>query len=338
MLVAFGMLLVFAPAQFGALIELEVSPDCEAAVADFQARVNASVVGTASRSRRAHVVIHRRGARYRVDVRTDGDGASGTKRIAASSCEEAVSTAITVLALALSEPAAEHGVPASARDEPAPHEVTVVQSGAQANERGEPAASSRESVTASEPAHESAYEDVPRLSSAERTSDIDRDEPSSAPKAVRFALRAGIDAGTLASATGYLGALAAIPAGPFEWRALVVYGLPSAEERIDPGIAEFRREHYFLFDLGGCYGFGDRVWLAACAAGELSFIQRAHIDNGASDERTFARVAGVLSAHVAYRGGTLQPEFELGAAAAAFGAGDAGPLALRASFGLGLQF
>ena len=57
------MLLLVAPAQFGADVELEVPSDCTAAFADFHARLSASVVGTPSNNRRARVVIDRSGSR-----------------------------------------------------------------------------------------------------------------------------------------------------------------------------------------------------------------------------------------------------------------------------------
>ena len=322
MFAVFGVLLSFASAPLGVWVTLTAPAHCEGAADDFEGRVRASVIGAPAGSRQAHVEIVQRGSRYRVAVRTDGEAASGTKRLTTRSCDEAVAVAVAVLALALSEPAADSG------------EASADGSELAAASR-EPAAERSEPVSASDPPARPIVETPPSSSSAELSA---ADEPLAASVPVRVAVHAGMDAGTLASPTCYLGALAVMPAGPIEWRALVAYGVPSIEERIDPGVAELRREQFLLLDLGACYGRGDRVWLAGCAAGELSVLQRAHVHNEVASNRTGVRISGVLAAHVAYRGALLQPELELAAVAAAYGAPAARPLAFRASVGVGLSF
>ncbi len=164
-------------------------------------------------------------------------------------------------------------------------------------------------------------------------------ESMTAPARVRFALRGGVDAGTLVSATAYLSATASYLVGALEWRALVGFGLPTTEEHVDLGVREWQREHFLLLDLGACYGGGARWRIAACAAGEFVFIDSVQGGGDVQIEGGAGRLGGVLAAELTYRGSVVQPELELAAVALAFGQRQgASTFAFRASLGLGMQF
>ena len=306
--VAAGLVILLG---FASRVGLQVPPDCASIAADFEARVRAAVVGALAGDREAHVTIERQGRRYRVQIRAGREHEMGMKYVVADSCEQALAAAVEVLAIALSEPAGEAAV-----------------------ESGEPTQSNADFAAASLLTSSAVDADAP--------SPAPTREPESAPAAsrlrLRLTLRAGVDAGTLPAATAYVGGAASWLAGPIEWRALLGLGLPYVEERVDPGIAERHREQFVLLDLGACSGVGERWRVAACAAGELGIVYGSLRSGAVADEHLALRWSGVLAAQLAYRGGLVQPELELAAIGTVLGSPNRGPLAVRASLGLGLHF
>jgi hypothetical protein len=105
-----------------------------------------------------------------------------------------------------------------------------------------------------------------------------------------------------------------------------------------------RQMDFGSVDADVCYARGAAWQVALCGGGELGVVRdkRRSGGEGAAEVDTDAaepRLAGVMAARLAYRGGVLQPELEVAGAAAALGRPDDGSwLAIRAGLGLAVQF
>jgi hypothetical protein len=159
----------------------------------------------------------------------------------------------------------------------------------------------------------------------------------------RVGVVGGLDVGTLALATLYVGARVSREIGPVELRGTARYGLPRVEEEDDAGVVDERQADFGAFDADVCYARGAAWQVALCGGGELGVVRnvRRSGSEGALEDTDAAepRVAGLMAARLAYRAGMLQPELEIAGAAAALGRPEDGSwLAIRAGLGLALQF
>jgi hypothetical protein len=319
---------VVARAQPEAWIEIEAPRSCERAAAGLRERAREALLGQPIAELRARVRIGREDGAYRATVETlSGATLRGSKQISAPTCAEVVEAVVVVLALALSE---QQWPADDARHEP--------------SEAG-PAAHS-EVATAQADSVDARLEH----SAAARPDDQEElDEPRDAgePRGerLRISLRAGVDSGTLPVRTALVGMGLGYALGPLELQALLGFGLPYVEETVtDEGASERLRGDFGVLDLGACYGLGARWRLSACAAGELGVVRSARVlrADAAPDvltRRVAARLAGVLTARLAYRAHRVQPELEVsGVGVALSGPDGAAPLAMRVGVGLGLQF
>jgi len=154
----------------------------------------------------------------------------------------------------------------------------------------------------------------------------------------------GLDAGTLPTTTAYVTAGIARVIGSVELRGAVRYGLPREEEEESTQRSERLRRAFAAVELGACYGWGARWRLSTCAGSELGAVRetrhlRSEQDLDVDTDVVQPRLAGVIAALVAYRGGVIQPELELSSAAVALGRQDrAAWLAVRAAMGAAVQF
>jgi hypothetical protein len=160
---------------------------------------------------------------------------------------------------------------------------------------------------------------------------------------LRGVVSAGVDAGTLPEATLQVGAGLSKAFGRIELRGVARYGLPYEEEELDTGRSESHRYEFGALDFDACYGFGARWRLSGCAGSELGVVwsdDRVESEGEESvDEAARPRLGGVLSAMIAYRGGSVQPELEVSSVIVLAGRqAEASRVAIRAAAGLGMQF
>jgi len=267
-----------AAAQSADWLRLESASDCSISADALAQRVDQALVGTRDPELAVSVTIVQRSEGYEVTLQTT----SATKVVSAPDCEEAIETAVVVLALALGAPEAATESAAAVQTEPEPADPA-------------PPAALQWSASADEPALDSAL-------------------PRPSPGALRLALSTGVDSGTLPTSTAYVAAGLRHALGAFELRGVLRYGLPYVEE-LETDVASQRTELDFAtFELGACYGFGQTLRASGCAGGELGVLRRA---SNETDE-TSSRFSGVLSTVLAYRGGLIEPELELSALAPTF--------------------
>jgi hypothetical protein len=267
------------------------------------------------------VSIDEEGAAYRVTIATgDASSSSGTTVLVAPTCDEAVDAAVEVLALAFSGDARTSGAP------------------------DESVTASTPTKTSPEPEHAPLVEWVaparPRVddgaSSANRASSPD--EP-----VTRAALTMGADMGTLPQPTATLGVGLSRSFSAIQLAALVRYGLPIVNETVETGLVQTDRRDFGTLELRACYGAGKALHVAACAgaeAGAVRVTQSSQADEEDVDEDAVSpRLAGTLVAHLSHRAGIIEPEVEIGGAAAALGRDENAPwLALRVAAGASIEF
>jgi hypothetical protein len=308
-------------------ISVQAPDGCDAA-RDLGDRVARALVGPRAAELRAWVTIDERFPGYRAEVRiTRGSVTLGSKVVTVPTCEEAAEAAVVVLALALSEKALPEPAPVP-EPEPAPSDPSTL-AGAPSPAVKPAARSLRAAV---EPNGERPERDSVR--STKRRN------------AVRATLSTGVDTGTISLPTAYLGAGFTRVLEPVELRAVVRFGVPHVEEEETDGEAarsEVLRRDFGALDLSACYALGASWRFSACAGGELGVIRtqerrvegQVEVDTDSADPR----ISGVLTALIARRAGTVQPELELSSLAVAAGRPEQSPwLALRAGVGVAMQF
>ena len=308
-------------------IAVRAPASCDGAT-ELAARVRKSLVAEPDPELRASVVIEAIDAGFEVTLRTTrGSRELGTKVLEVPTCDEAVDAAVVVLSLALSEEREGLRSAPSAPLEPSE-------------------SSARESTTDEAPTFsDEAF--APPASRAPGPVDHGISKRASrhddAPRPLRGVVSAGVDAGTLPRATLQVGAGLSSAFDRVELRGTAHYGLPYEEEELETGRSERQRYEFAALDLDACYGVGARWRLLGCAGSELAVVwseDRVESEGDESvDEAARPRLAGVLSAIIAYRGSGVQPELEISSAIVLAGKqADASRVAVRASAGLGMQF
>jgi len=247
----------------------------------------------------------------------------GVRRIAASSCDEALAAVVAVTALALS---------------------STVQEAPSTPAEAVPASSEPVSTEARAPLPASAIDD--------HGDDAPQTEPAE-PTQERWRLLAGVgmDVGTLEAATLAIGVGAALRLGPGEARALARYGPPTSQherEEVAPSVSTGSSTHlradFAAAALDYCLGIDAAQWLGACGGVELALtrsVQVAQTTGLARRERErFALGLGpVAGVALVLRAVPLQPQLELSAQWHAIGAEPAAqPFGLRAIFGGAVPF
>lgn len=312
------------------------SPRCSATPAALAARISGAVAGARDPGLSVRIEIEDRPHATAASVRlARGMDELGTKRILATSCDEALDAALAVAALALGAPPAT--LPAVG-SEPV---------GAASSPNGAP----RPSTSAS-------FEPVPDEALApEREGDASepRDrEPGSAPKgespsaaspALQGLWSAGIDRGALATLTPVLGLGVGASLGRDELRVRLAYGLPLTTERDEAGVGlERERTDFAALSVEGCRALGGARWLAFCAGLEGRTTRSSQLvalaEQPASSRRRFASGAWAqLGTAFVYRELTWQPRLDVSAQLPLFGSrGAAEVIGARAAFGGCLPF
>lgn len=307
-------------------IHTSVSPACAGVAQELERRLERRLDETFPAGLEAFVEIDESEAGYRVTIETRaGSKALGTKRIDVASCDEAVDAAVEVLSLAF---ASQTGKEASG---PPPATLDVPP----ATEPAPPLEPST-NAAATRPARAEA-----RVDRGAAPSDTRSNATSSA---MRASLAAGADAGTLAQPTAVVAAGVSRSFSELELRGSVRYGLPVVTETVETGFTESMRSDFGALDLVACYGVGASFRASACAGAEASAVRttrRLETRDGTDvDEDAVApRLSGTLGALFSHRGGLIEPEIELAAAAVAVGRDEgASWLALRVTAGAAVEF
>lgn len=308
----FGLLATLAVLGFAPPLRAEpaswlvLEGACETSAADMALRLDPELIG--SRAARARVTISALAEGYRVTLRASrGETDLGVKRLVAPTCDDAVDAAVLVLSLALTEVAAEVGPSGTTPDEP------------------------QLGFAFSSPAVA-----------------VEADEAPRAPDAVskghgrRLGMLFGVDTGTLAVPTAYVGAALTVPVAAWELWGAVRYGLPSEHESIEATTSEQTRRDFGALELSLCRGVGAAWRFSLCAGGEFGVVRiertRREGELAIDTDEDRPRVAGVASVRFGRRTGVFVPELELSAAAAPIGPGATPTLGLRLGGGVALQF
>jgi hypothetical protein len=284
-----------ARAQSAGWLTLESAGDCSISAGVLARRVNEALVGARDAGLLASVGITHRAEGYEVTLQTtSADATPATKVVSAPDCDEAIETAVVVLALALGRPAT----------------TEIAARGAAESAPMDPIAPAAPRWVA--PAVEPRADNAPLRDSAARS--------RSRAGGLGLELSTGIDGGTLPTSTAYVAAGLRHALGNVELRSVVHYGLPYVEE-IESHAASRRTERDFTtLELGACYGFGVALRFAGCAGGELGVLRSQHSvsESGRATRETdelHSRFAAVLTGLLAHRGGVIEPELELSALA-----------------------
>jgi hypothetical protein len=270
---------------------LRVVPECHAVTPELEMELTRVVAAAPRTELTAAVTIEQSPAGYRVELALrDRLRARGGKAITVPTCSEAADAAVVVLALALSG-----------------REVSA----AEREPRGEPTGPARLDVAREQ-------ERVARAA-PER-------EKGSSPKVrtTRLGLMTGIDAGTLPHATVTVAGTAVRSLPELDLRAVLRYGLPTADETIESDFARAHRSDFGALELLACRGTQHVLHVSACAGAEIGVVRASHTErtepsSDVDEQRVTPRLSGTLAARFAYLGGLVEPELELAGAAVALG-------------------
>jgi hypothetical protein len=334
--IASGMLAARARAE-GLPVEAQVAPACVAPARELEPRLDRALQGSRSAELSAAVAINEDGSGYRVTITLlDSQKARGTTVVVAPTCDEAVDAAVVVLALAFGGRVVPEGVapspPLAASIDPASPPAALP---------AEPSGDSPPLRPSLESAGVELLDPVPSVR-PERDAGVDG-VSLTMEGATRIGLATGIDSGTLPQRTLTVSAAIARSFSGIDLRAVLRYGLPTADETVETESMESRRSDFGAFELRACQGRGRAVRVSACAGAELGVVRAAsRLRAGGADideDKLSPRLSGVVAALVAHRGGLIEPEIELGGAAVAFGR-DAGTpwLVVRVAAGAAVAF
>lgn len=308
-----------------ALLAVTGPNECAAALSGLRTRLAAIETRVSDEGLRASTLIEPSGAGYRVILRTTRTGeVAGETVVTAPTCEEAADVAVVVLALAASSEAStqhEPGIPAA---KPVSPEFAP---------RGTNARRVQTARSTAAPA---------RLLADEGEAPFASELGAAGTR--RFALSTGVDAGTLAAPTLVVAGALAKSFGAVELRGALRYGFASVEEEQVGGVTQARRSEFGALEGRACYGTVTELRVAACGGAELGAVwssRRLEDASGvdADEAAVFPRLSGVVTAMVAHRGGSIQPELECSAAGVALGRETGGAwLVLRVSAGAAVAF
>ena len=326
--------LLAAPAGADFLpVALRVAPACVGVAHELEPRLERALDSRHLPGLAGSVDIEQARSGFRVTITIrEAERARGTTTIVAPTCSEAVDAAVVVLALAFGGKRPETDV------SPPPLESAEAGSRSRFETAKQPAAP--------QPLEPALEPPTIQLFQSARRKDRGADAEgrwSVNGRSTRIGLATGLDSGSLAHETVTLSGAIAQSFSGIDLRAIVRYGLPTADETVETGSTESSRSHFGALELRACRGTGLAVRLSACAGGELgavSVARRRLIGGTDVDESALSpRLSGVLAALVSHRGGLIEPEIELGAAAVAAGR-DPGAswLVVRAAAGAAIAF
>jgi hypothetical protein len=264
---------------------IELESACPIAVEALERRVTEALVGERDPELGASLSIRDTQGGYEVALRINHRAATlATKVVTAPSCEEAVEAATVVLALALGESIPDLALPAArALPEPPPLAAPVWRS------------------VVIQPRADRAPQPQPQL----QTSD-----------SLRLSLSTGVDAATLPASTAYVAAGLGRSFAELELYGALRYGAPHVDESASDTDSQRTRLDFGALELGACYGLGRHIRVSACASSELGVVRITRSlrrTDGTTLETDVVkpRLSGVLTALLAYRGGSIEPQLEL---------------------------
>jgi hypothetical protein len=327
-----------ARARAGGLsVESRIAPAYVAPARELEPRLERALQGSRAAELSASVAIDDGGSGYRVTIGLlDGRKRGGTTVIVAPTCEEAVDAAVVVLALAFGGRFVPEGV------DPSPSAAASIES--ESRPAAPPAEPPGDSPAFASPLEPTGVELLAPAASARPGREAQRDGASlTSERATRVALATGIDSGSLAQRTMMVSAAVGRSFSGIDLRAVLRYGLPTADETVETESMKSHRSDFGAFELRACRGQGRAVRVSACAGAELGAVRvasRLRAEDAEVDEdRLSPRLSGVLAAVVAHRGGLIEPEIELGGAAVAFGRDAGDPwLVVRVAAGAAVAF
>ena len=316
-----------ANAEPSGRIQTRVSPACAGAALDLEPRLERALDKSLPTGLEAFVEIEESVGGYRATIATRvGSKASGAKIIDASTCDEAVDAVVAVLALAF-----------FSQVDAAPSDASRPVFDAAPVDAPAPAASLEPSTNAASTWRAATEAPADRAATAE-------DARSDALGSTRASVVAGADQGTLGQPTAIVSAGVSRSLSALEVRGFVRYGLPTATETVETEFTESVRSDFGAVDLAGCYGVGASFRASACAGAEAGAVRtrrRFETREGTDvdEDAVSPRLSGTLGALFAHRGGIVEPEVELEAAAVVVGREEgASWLAVRVLAGAAVEF
>ncbi len=316
-----------------AWLQVEGPGECRPSSAELAARVDERVIGQRDPASKASVVITAQRAEVRVDLTVRrGDSASESKTLVLPDCQQATQAATLVLALAL-------GVPESASSEAAPTQH-VPSEAARAHVAPSADMASPNAAVASSPL----TMHTEKLGALRADRPVEREPSNGAARNTRATLTSGVDVGTLSAPTMQIGLSVTVPLRVLEVRGVARYGVPQEQETQESALRDTQRSQFGAVEVGVCRGQGARWNLSVCVGSELSAVHEtrrtvAETGSDVDTDEVRPRLGGVLTALLARRTGSIQPELEASGVALAWGRQEGAPwAALRLGAGASVEF